>query len=428
MDNANTNQVRNYQEDSLTRKRITFEVCDTWGNQELCDEEAEVIVYTGPVEYYLQGEKDKCHQPERINRKPQTDKRGGDIQNANRTAAHRSAQMLDSIVFVHGLTGSREDTWTSDSGIFWPQVYLQEDLPSVRILAFGYDADVVRKSGYTSFETLRGHGQALANDIAIFRENDGTDRCPIVFVAHSLGGLVCKQAVLICHTAPGAAMTKLANSVQGLMFFGTPHCGSNKAAWADVLARMMNLIKRTPFAVLKSLEPNSETLANLQLDFHNLLEQRKKQKRDIKIFCLNEELPSAHIGKIVEDMSSILPGYPHRSVHADHISMTKFGNRQDPGYLTAYRQLQSWVSDARLARDTPYADPPHEAKQDSFISDILGDRNKSHLGDINARRANVEDVEEAPPRRLYRSVITGNDNKSHQGNISMESGNFTFEL
>ena len=44
-----------------------------------------------------------------------------------------------SIVFVHGLTGNRETTWThKEAKVFWPQAFLARDLPNTRILTFGY--------------------------------------------------------------------------------------------------------------------------------------------------------------------------------------------------------------------------------------------------------------------------------------------------
>lgn len=76
-------------------------------------------------------------------------------------------------MFVHGPTGHREDTWTHPSGVFWPGALLPHDLPSARILAFGYDADVFF-SANPSFQSLRGHGQDLASDISVLRKCDNT--------------------------------------------------------------------------------------------------------------------------------------------------------------------------------------------------------------------------------------------------------------
>ena len=117
---------------------------------------------------------------------------------------------VNSIVFVHGLFGNRETTWThKPTKTFWPLTLLASDLPSARILTFGYDADVVRAIDTTGSNTLRDHGKSLANDLALRRMRSHSvhsmlrrkasfvdriqNHLPIIFVAHSLGGLVVEQ-------------------------------------------------------------------------------------------------------------------------------------------------------------------------------------------------------------------------------------------
>ncbi|KAK7990392.1 hypothetical protein PG990_014672 [Apiospora arundinis] len=52
-----------------------------------------------------------------------------------------------SVVFVHGLTGDHEKTWTAhDESEPWPQTLLPSRLPTARILIFGYDASVVEQT------------------------------------------------------------------------------------------------------------------------------------------------------------------------------------------------------------------------------------------------------------------------------------------
>jgi protein SERAC1 len=98
-----------------------------------------------------------------------------------------------SIVFVHGLTGNRENTWAHPNGVLWPRDLLPEDLPSARIMTFGYDADVVGLIKTAGSNTLRDHGKSLATDVAMLRARSGSENRPLIFVAHSLGGLVVEQ-------------------------------------------------------------------------------------------------------------------------------------------------------------------------------------------------------------------------------------------
>jgi hypothetical protein len=83
--------------------------------------------------------------------------------------------LLTSIIFVHGLTGNRETTWThKQSKTFWPQTLLTRDLPNTRILTFGYDADIVGVLNTVGSNTLRDHGKSLANDVALRRMRSRT--------------------------------------------------------------------------------------------------------------------------------------------------------------------------------------------------------------------------------------------------------------
>ena len=67
---------------------------------------------------------------------------------------------------------------------------LAEQFPNARILAFGYDADVARLGESASLNTVSEHARNLLNGIHGKRQDM---HCPILFVGHSLGGLVIER-------------------------------------------------------------------------------------------------------------------------------------------------------------------------------------------------------------------------------------------
>lgn len=80
-----------------------------------------------------------------------------------------------SIVFVHGLTGHRENTWTAhDATEPWPKTLLPTKLPNARILTFGYDASVADWRSVVSEARVGNHASNLLNALANFREEDDT--------------------------------------------------------------------------------------------------------------------------------------------------------------------------------------------------------------------------------------------------------------
>ncbi|KAI4638544.1 hypothetical protein J4E93_010099 [Alternaria ventricosa] len=92
-----------------------------------------------------------------------------------RTVAEGATDTVD-IVFVHGLTGNRETTWTYKKAIFWPKDLLAKDLDHVRIFTFGYDADVVKLLTIAGGNTVRDHGKSLAQDLSLRRAETNTVR------------------------------------------------------------------------------------------------------------------------------------------------------------------------------------------------------------------------------------------------------------
>jgi hypothetical protein len=80
---------------------------------------------------------------------------------------------------------------------------------------------------------------------------------------------------------------------------GTPHCGLTYADWATPLTRLFKAPRQTDSQIVQVLKPGSEMLANLEQEFHTMLDDRiRNQKRTMEIFCFYEELPVTGIGKV----------------------------------------------------------------------------------------------------------------------------------
>ncbi len=95
-----------------------------------------------------------------------------------------------SIVLVHGINGHYINTWKADDGTIWPVDLLSEQLPEVRVMTYGYRGtynDTI--SVATSFD----HGQSLLSLLIDKRKAAHEEVRPIIFVGHSLGGIIIKQ-------------------------------------------------------------------------------------------------------------------------------------------------------------------------------------------------------------------------------------------
>lgn len=116
-----------------------------------------------------------------------------------------------SIVFVHGLNPwNRKDharsTWSHPNGTFWPADLLPRSVPRARILLFAYNSNVAFN---VATGTIRSHATSLLEQLLPIRNDEVGDRTipsplfdrtyqikrhmPIIFVCHSLGGVLVKQ-------------------------------------------------------------------------------------------------------------------------------------------------------------------------------------------------------------------------------------------
>ena len=83
--------------------------------------------------------------------------------------------LLYSIIFVHGLTGDREETWRAKDAVApWPQTLLPAKTTNARILTFGYDAYVADWQGVVAQNSIGNHSMNLLTAVATYREDDDT--------------------------------------------------------------------------------------------------------------------------------------------------------------------------------------------------------------------------------------------------------------
>jgi hypothetical protein len=101
---------------------------------------------------------------------------------------------------------------------------------------------------------------------------------PIIFVGHSLGGIIIKSALIHASKLKGN-YRDIYSSTIGVLFFGTPHQGTRSNPWVRMVERLTTL----------TLEPfNARTL---KADLHQLellLEQYKTISLDFCTACFYE--------------------------------------------------------------------------------------------------------------------------------------------
>ncbi|KAH6681005.1 Alpha/Beta hydrolase protein, partial [Plectosphaerella plurivora] len=256
------------------------------------------------------------------------------------------------VCFVHGLTGNRDGTWTAHGQSKpWPETLLPAALSDVRILTYGYDAYILQKS-VASTNRLIDHATNLVNDLTTDRARCDASNRPLIFVAHSLGGFVCKEAILLSRNNPEPHLRGIFNCIKGVAFMGTPHRGSWMADWAKIPASALGIAKSTNTSLLKILGTDDEFLQSVQGRFWSMVREQQKAGQELDITCFFEELPLPVVGTVVPKDSATLEGYNAISIHANHGDMVRFGSPEDSGFKRLLGELVRWRSQIRSTTAT----------------------------------------------------------------------------
>lgn len=130
------------------------------------------------------------------------------------------------IVAVTGLGGHALGSFRSTSGAtVWLRDFAPRDVPRARFITYGYDTAVVASDSNQGIHEL---AHTLLDGLAIFRRRTGAQKRPLLFVCHSLGGVVLKEALVLSSKQAVLERSDLHDIVaatHGLVLLGVPNLG-----------------------------------------------------------------------------------------------------------------------------------------------------------------------------------------------------------
>ncbi|KAL2865726.1 LipA and NB-ARC domain protein [Aspergillus lucknowensis] len=244
---------------------------------------------------------------------------------------------LIDFVFVHGLNPRARnehafETWTHENRTCWPRDYLPQDIPNSRVFIYGYNSTVT-DARTMSTASIKDHANTLLNLLDMERSEQMGVRAPkIIWVGHSLGGLVIKQALLNAHE--DRKYTSIRTDTCGLVFFGTPHRGAKGVELGKIAANVAKFISKghAKNDLLQCLEENSFFTKQMSSRFSHQLEDYQ-----VVSFVEGKEVfiagaGPASISHLVVDEDSAILGLPgsretRLKLDADHSQMCKVGSR-----------------------------------------------------------------------------------------------------
>ncbi|MGY8685135.1 alpha/beta fold hydrolase [Bradyrhizobium sp. UFLA05-153] len=199
------------------------------------------------------------------------------------------------VVFVHGIGGRPFKTWSSDpddQGAFWPR-WLDAEDAGAQVWCAEYPAEVSLWVG-RSLGLL--HGAISLLD----RLTQKLGERPIIFVCHSMGGLIVKQ---ILRAASDLTATdefrQFGSRVVGIVFLGTPHTGSDLANTAVNIGGLLGIVRVTE--ALEDLQKQNSYLSDLNDWFRAAANARKL---GVRVYAEGAPIK----GMMVVDFASANPG------------------------------------------------------------------------------------------------------------------------
>ncbi|KAF7136892.1 hypothetical protein CNMCM5793_006507 [Aspergillus hiratsukae] len=270
------------------------------------------------------------------------------------------------VIAISGLGGHAFGSFKERGGHFmWLRDTLPLDFPNARILIYGYDTQLV---GSSSFQNLTDLGRGLLLDIKGIREPSQSR--PILFIGHSLGGLVIKEAICKLKEETDEAGVSILQSTCGFLFFGVPHQGMAIESLDPLVRDQANQ------GLLESLGKNSALLMRLEQDFGNTFSGRHIP---INSFYETEMSPTAvkrdgrwglsGPSRVFVDVSSATCGSKHQHpMGRSHSEMVKYSHQYDTFYQRVKTVLQPLLRNAQSMRATVSAEagnnasPPHSTK------------------------------------------------------------------
>ena len=214
-----------------------------------------------------------------------------------------------SLVFVHGILSSADKCWQHENGIYWPQLLRNEArLKEIGIYVFTYQTDIFSGS-YSLSDAVDALKEHMRLD-GLFESKQ------IIFVCHSMGGIVVKKLIVQRE----AELIEMQTEV-GLFLIAVPSLGSFYANWLNPLALCLG---HSQADVLR-FEQGNAWLNDLDKEFRNMKEGgriplRGKELLEDKFVILSKLLHK----QVVEPFSAARYfADPFKVPHSDHFTIAK---------------------------------------------------------------------------------------------------------
>ncbi|KAF8539827.1 hypothetical protein BDD12DRAFT_909826 [Trichophaea hybrida] len=260
-------------------------------------------------------------------------------------------EVVADVIAVTGLAGHAFGSWRNrETHQMWLKDLLPYDVKNIRIMTYGYDSRLDGHEGSAEIRLLdfqRHFIEQLQN-----ARNSIPNNRPIIFIGHSLGGILILQALIESKRNP--SLRHILDAIYSICFFGTPHEGMRTSDLEEMVDVVSGDYETSWHNLLRQLSEGSEYLENQKEELCYIWKEYKP-----KIVSFYETAPTPTVrrsesgsygrdGKVSEMVKRFsaqlyIPTEQRIPVAKNHTNMVKFASAEDETYQTVARYLTEWV-------------------------------------------------------------------------------------
>ena len=156
----------------------------------------------------------------------------------------------------------------------------------MRVIGCDFDSYISQWGGSCPTQNFKQSLAERSEDMLKKLQEAGVGRRPVIFVGHSMGGLIIKKMLTSAQESDSESLQQLAENTKGVVFYSTPHEGSQIASVGNWIRHFF-----FPTVEVQELEMNNPLLTTLNISFKDFV-----SKFRTKVISFGEQLPTRHLG------------------------------------------------------------------------------------------------------------------------------------
>ncbi|XP_050293179.1 protein SERAC1 isoform X2 [Anthonomus grandis grandis] len=226
----------------------------------------------------------------------------------------------------------------------WPKDWLGQDCKNIRVIGINYDTNLSMWTPLCPLEkeklTLDERSELIAKNLI----NCDVGNRPIVWITHSMGGLIVKNILQKGFNSADPKLRSLCMNTRGIVFYSTPHIGSKMANLSNAVSLVL-----WPSVEVQELKENSPRLKEMHEEFLKIV--KEVPMRVVSFVELKSTVVTAmKFNFRFVDLKSGNPGVgEYYEIPQDHLGICKPENR----YSFLYQKVLHLIKQVKQNAKNP---------------------------------------------------------------------------